>query len=184
MVALPADETPMALSETPDLPYVSIPEVGGFDRSISISPGLVDRRLAVRAALKAGAFGIFIAMIPVLGIVLTGSLAVFFYRREKRLALPASTGARLGGAAGIVVFAINTLFTIPILVFHAQQQSVDMLTEMAQKLGVNTSTPQFQESVHNLFTPSGMLSSFIIALVLSSAGGALAALIFRPSSRP
>jgi len=33
----------------------------------------MDRGIAVRAALKAGVFGVFIGMIPFLGIVLTGA---------------------------------------------------------------------------------------------------------------
>lgn len=144
----------------------------------------MNRKIAVRAALKAGVLGVFIGMIPVLGIVLTGSLAVYFYRREKGFAPPAGLGAELGGAAGVVVFAINALFTIPIIVFHAQQQCADILTEAAQKFGINTATPQFQATVRDLFTPSGLATSFVIALVLASVGGALAAMVFRSPSRP
>ena len=86
----------------------------------------MDRAVAVRAALKAGVLGVFIGMIPFLGIVLTGALAVFFYRRESGCVLPAALGSRLGGAAGVVVFAINALLiTIRIFVFHPQQEYID-----------------------------------------------------------
>ena len=69
--------------------------------------GAIDRGTAVRAAIKAGLLGVLIAIIPLLGIVLTGALAVYFYRRENGFVLPAALGSRLGGAAGVVAFAIN-----------------------------------------------------------------------------
>jgi hypothetical protein len=146
-------------------------------------PGALDSGLAVRSALKAGAIGVFIGVIPVLGVVLTGALAVYFYRRKNRFALPAGIGARLGGAAGVVVFAVNALFTIPIIVLHAQQECVDQIVDIAKKYGVDTAAPQFQASIHSLFTPSGLAAFFIIAVVLSSTGGALAAFLLRPNTR-
>ncbi len=89
----------------------------------------MDRGTAIRAALMAGVLGVFIQMIPLLGIVLTGALAVFFYRRESRIVLPTALGSRLGGAAGVAAFAINALLiTVRIFVFHAQQEYIDLLT--------------------------------------------------------
>jgi len=147
--------------------------------------GSMDRSLAVRAALKAGVLGVFIGMIPFLGIVLTGALAVFFYRRENGFALPAALGSRLGGAAGVVAFAINALLiTIRIFVFHAQQEYTDAILKVAQRFGANTADPDIQASIHNLFTPAGLALTFffwmIFTVVLSSAGGALASLFLRP----
>jgi len=79
--------------------------------------GTMDRQIATRSALKAGVLGVFIGMIPFLGIVLTGALAVFFYRRENGLTLPSALGSRLG-VRGVVSFAINALLiTIRIFVF-------------------------------------------------------------------
>lgn len=140
----------------------------------------MDRRVAVRAAIKAGVLGVFIGMIPVLGIVLTGSLAVYFYRRERGFVLTAALASRLGGAAGIVVFAINAVCTILVIVFHAQQKCIDGLVAIAQQLGVNTADPNFQAGIRNLFTPSGLVTTFIFALALASLGGALASLFMRP----
>jgi len=140
----------------------------------------MNRRIAVRAAIKAGVLGVFIGMIPLLGVVLTGALAVYFYRRESKFVLPVALGARLGGAAGVVVFAINALFAVLTILFHAQQEYIDDLQKIAQRYGVNTATPQFQASIHNLFTPRGLASFFIISLVLASIGGALASRFMRP----
>ena len=145
----------------------------------------MDRRIAVRAALKAGVLGVLIGIIPFLGIALTGALAVFFYRRESRFVLPAALGSRLGGAAGVVAFAINALLiTIRIFVFHAQQEYADAILKVAQRFGTNVADPDIQASIHNLFTPAGLVITFffgmIFTVVLASAGGALASLLLRP----
>jgi hypothetical protein len=145
----------------------------------------MDKNVAVRAALKAGALGVFIGMIPLLGIVLTGALAVFFYRRENGFALPAALGSRLGGAAGVVAFGINALMiTVRIFVFHAGKEYTDNILKIAEKFGVNVADPDIQASIHNLFTPSGLAITFffgmILTVVLASVGGALASLLQRP----
>ncbi len=145
----------------------------------------MDRSVAVHAALKAGVLGVFIGMIPFLGIVLTGALAVFFYRRENGLALPAALGSRLGGAAGVVAFAINALLiSIRIFIFHAGKEYADSILKIAQKFGVNVADPDIQASIHNLFTPSGLAITFffgmILTVALASVGGALASLLQRP----
>jgi hypothetical protein len=145
----------------------------------------MDRGIAVRAALKAGVLGVFIGMIPLLGMVLTGALAVFFYRRENRVSPPAALGSRLGGAAGVVAFAINALMvTIRIFIFHAQQEYTDAILKIAQKFGANAADPDIQASIHNLFTPSGLVITFffgmIFTVVLASIGGALTSRILRP----
>jgi hypothetical protein len=147
----------------------------------------MDRRGAVRAALKAGVLGVFVGMIPLLGMVLTGALAVFFYRRENRVSPPTALGSRLGGAAGVVAFAINALLiTIRIFVFHAQQEYTDAILNIAQRFGANAADPDIQASIHNLFTPSGLAITFffgmIFTVVLASVGGALAALLNRTRS--
>jgi hypothetical protein len=142
-----------------------------------------DSGIAVRSALKAGLLGVIIGIIPFLGILLTGALAVFFYRRKRRSDVPAALGARLGGGAGFVVFAVNALFTIPIIVFHAQQQCVDSVVQVAQKYGIDTAAPQFQASIRSIFTASGLATFFIFAVALSSFGGVLAATLFRSGNR-
>ncbi|MGB0046013.1 MAG: hypothetical protein WBP70_00965 [Terriglobales bacterium] len=150
-------------------------------------PGTMDRGIAVRAAIKAGVLGVFIGIIPFLGIVLTGALAVYFYRRESRTVLPPALGARLGGAAGVAAFAINALLiTIRVFVFHAQQEYIDAILKVAQKFGTNVADPDIQTGIHSLFTPSGLAITFLfgmmIALVLASVGGALTSLFLRPSN--
>jgi hypothetical protein len=157
----------------------AVPHYAQFQR-----PGAMNRRFAVRAALKAGVLGVFIGMIPLLGIVLTGALAVYLYRRESRFVLAAADGSRLGGAAGVVAFAINAiLLTIRIFVFHAQQEYVEFLTRFAHTVGANAADPDFQAGIHGLLTPQGIAITFffglILAAVLAAVGGGLASLLQR-----
>jgi len=146
--------------------------------------GALDSRFAARAALKAGGLGVFIGIIPFLGIILTGALAVVFYRRQSGLVLPTALGMRLGGAAGVVVFAVNAVFTVLIIVLRAQQQCIDALVTVAQRFGVNTTDASFQAGIHNLFTVSALATSFFTALVFAAVGGALASLFLRPRNPP
>jgi hypothetical protein len=160
-------------------------QTGHFDRPTTIASATMDRRSAVRAALKAGVLGVFIQLIPFLGIVLTGAVAVFFYRRENGFTLPAGLGSRLGAAAGVVAFAINSvLILIRIFAFHAQREYTEAILKVAQNFGANAADPELEAAVHNLFTPAGLALTFffgmIITLALASLGGALASLFLRP----
>jgi hypothetical protein len=144
----------------------------------------LERRAAVHAALKAGVLGVFIGVIPFLGIVLTGYLGVYFYRRENGLVPVAALASRVGGAAGVVAFAINAvLMTVRIFVLHAQQEYIDFLTQIAQKMGADASDPNIQAAIHNLFTPTGLTVSLffwmLISVALASIGGALASFFLR-----
>jgi MFS family permease len=144
----------------------------------------IDRGIAGRAALKAGVLGIFVGMIPLLGVVLTGALAVYFYRRESKLVLPAALGARLGAAAAIVTFGISALLLmVRIFVFQGQQEYIKSLMQIAQGMGINAADPDFQTGIHNLFTPVGLVMTLffwmLITVVLGLMGGALASLLQR-----
>jgi hypothetical protein len=181
-VQVAAPDAEIAVGLNPALDELS-QEIPVETRQVS-SGSTLDRRIAVRAALQAGVLGVFIGMIPFLGIVLTGALAVFFYRRENGFALPAALGSRLGGAAGVVVFAINALLiTIRIFVFHAQQEYTDYILKIAQRFGANAADPDIQAGIHNLFTPTGLAITLffgmIFTVVLASVGGALASLFSR-----
>ena len=148
----------------------------------------LDRRIAVRVAIQAGLLGLVISMIPFLGIVLTGALAVYLYRRAGGLWLSARAGSRLGAAAGTVSFAISSFFmVVRIVVFHAQQEYQDMMVKVAQALGLNPSDAEIQEMIHRLSTPAGLavtlFFSFIIGVALAAIGGALASGLLHPRPR-
>ena len=167
--------------DTPSEP--TYPEV-----PITLSPvrsGGLDRRIAVRAAIQAGLLGLVISIIPFLGIVLTGALAVVLYRRAGGLFLSAGAASRLGAAAGTVSFAISSfIMVVRIVVFHAQQEYQDVMIKVAQAFGLDPKGPDVQEMIHMLMTPTGrvltLLFSFIIGVALAAIGGAVAASVARP----
>ena len=139
-------------------------------------------------AIQAGVLGLLISVIPFIGIVLTGALAVYLYRRAGGLSLTASSGSRLGGAAGAVTFAISSVFmTIRIFVFHALQEYQDVMLKVAQAMGLNSSDPEVQEMIHRLSTPSGLaitlLFSLVIGVALAAIGGAVASAVLHPRPR-
>jgi hypothetical protein len=177
--SLSADES--ARDENFPVAYGSFGRIPANRRSSTLTvSSIIEPKFAVGAALKAGLIGVFLGIIPLLGVVLTGALAVYFYRRASKTVPVALAAARLGGAAGVVVFAVNSLLMIPIILFHAQQQTIDSMTEMMRKYGLNTDTAQFQASLHAMFSPSGLLAFFVVTSVLSSLGGALASFFLRP----
>ena len=152
-----------------------------------VTRGGLDRKLAARAAIQAGLLGLLISMIPILGIVLTGALAVFLYRRAGGSALAAGAASRLGGAAGTVTFAISSfLMVVRIVVFHAQQEYQDVMVKVAQILGLDPKGPDVQEMIHMIMTPMGLamtlVFSFIIGVALAAIGGAVAASLAKPRS--
>jgi hypothetical protein len=186
-VAVPEDAVAADLQSAQDEFAQPTTPSGHLDRPRTMA-GAIDRGTAVRAAIKAGLLGVLIAIIPLLGIVLTGALAVYFYRRENGFVLPAALGSRLGGAAGVVAFAINALLVaIRIFVFHAREEYADSILKIAQRFGANAADPDFQAGIHSLLTPAGLAMTFffwmIVTVVLACAGGALASLFMRPPDR-
>jgi len=168
--------------------FARIPQNASLDSPLALQPSLLDRGAATRAAVKAGVLGFFVGLIPLLGIVLTGSLAVYFYKREKGLVPTAGIGSRLGGAAGVVSFGINSvLIIVRFFVFHAQREYIETMLKIAQAVGYNPADPEIQAAVRNLFTPSGLVLTFFFGMIftvaLAALGGALAALALRHRSR-
>lgn len=166
-------------------PLARIPQIDGFSRTTLLEPGLIDRGPAVRAAVKAGVLGMFLGIIPILGIVLTGSLCVYFYRRERGFAPPAGAASRLGGAAGILAFAINALLiAIRVFALHARDEYIDLIVRVAQTLGYSADEAKMQAAA--LLTPAGMTVALVFGLIftllLSGLGGAVASWFFRSSS--
>ena len=174
----PAGEPGLTPDGSPD-----IPEPGH-----STATGTIEKRIALAAALKAGFFGVLLGMVPLVGNILTGSIAVLFYRRAGGASLASGPGSRLGGAAGAVAFAISAAFTvIQVFVFHAGKESEEAMLRLMKAIGVDPANPEILDSIHRLFTPSGMaiaiVFGMIIAVALAAIGGALASAVGRPRSR-
>lgn len=167
------------------LPAVDVPD---FLVRTATRHSLLDRGIAIRSSLKAGAVGVFLGLIPLLGVALTGALAVYFYRRESGSVPPPRVGSRLGAAAGLVSFTANALFTlVRIFAFHAHQQYVEEIAKIPQMMGYNPADPDVQTTIHMLTSPAGIAMSLLLGMIfaalLAAVGGALGAVVFRPSSR-
>jgi hypothetical protein len=169
-------------ASTLDPSFPQIPQTGLF-RAVRL-----DRRIAVRVAIPAGVLGLFLSAIPLIGILLTGALAVYLYRRASGISLTASAASRLGGAAGAVSFTLSSvLMTVRIFFFHALHEYQEVMLKVAQALGLNSTDPEVQEMIHRLSTPSGLaitlFFSLVIGVALAAIGGALASAVFQPRSR-
>jgi hypothetical protein len=169
VLAVPEVESGAELNSSDEHISTDVPRSENFDRPLAM-----DSRIAARSALRAGLVGVFIGIIPFLGIVLTGALAVYFYRRKSGFVLPAGLASRLGGAAGVVAFGVNALFIVAVILFHAQQQSIDLMVATFQRLGLNTADPSLQAGIQNLFSFPTLVISFLFAVVFGSIGGVLA----------
>jgi len=120
--------------------------------------------------------------------MLTGALAVYLYRRASGCSLMASSGSRLGGAAGAVSFLISSVFmTVRIFFFHALQEYQAVMLKVAHTLGLNSADPEVQDMIHRFSTPSGLaitlLFSLVIGVALAAIGGAVASALLHPRPR-
>jgi hypothetical protein len=148
---------------------------------------------ALPAAALAGLIAAALMFIPLgafgLGMIAAGVLAVLFYRRRHAFGLlTAGVGARLGAVSGIFGFAMFAVFTaIEVLVFHSGGQLRAALLEAVQQSASRTSDPQAQQILDYLKSPPGLALvmgiglavTFVAFLILSSLGGALAAVLLR-----
>ena len=188
-MAVTDPESSAPASGVADTTSFRLPGAADFERSREGRSGRVDQGVAMRSALKAGALGGVIGVIaPPLGVVLAGTLAVFFFRREKGFVPPVRIGWRLGAVAGVVSFAIDYgLMLVQIFVQHAQQDYIQKVLKMWQDIGANTSDPAIQASIHILFTPLGLVLTFVFGMIfpalLAGVSGALSAKIMAPRTR-
>jgi hypothetical protein len=172
-----------AAAEPAPIPQISI------ERAPSLDHALFDQSAGTRAAIKAGVLGVLVSWIlPFVGLLVTGSLAVYFYRRDRGLVLPPRIASRLGGAAGLVAFAITFVaFVVLLFGVHGQQAYIDYLLKSVQSMGRNSADPEMQNAAHFAATPVGIALTFffgaIVAMLLAGAGGALASMALRRRTR-
>jgi ethanolamine transporter EutH len=172
-----------------ETPRFHAPQISDSYHASDSPPRLVDRNVAKRAVLKAGALGGLIGVIiPLVGVALAGPFAVFSYRRERVLFSGARLGLKLGAGAGAISFAIDYLLEIVrIFSTHSQQEFVDKAIKSWQALGVDVSNPDVQAGVHMMFTPTGIVIALIFVMILGAllAGlfGAVTAAMIGPRAR-
>jgi hypothetical protein len=123
----------------------------------------------------------FVAMISV------GFLAVVFYRQGRHgIALKAASGARLGALAGLLWFAMCSIFeTLIVLFMHKGPELRAALITKIQEAAAQTSDPQVLTVFDRFKTPGGLellmvmglIFAFLASIVLGALGGALGAAI-------
>jgi hypothetical protein len=123
----------------------------------------------------------FVAMISV------GFLAVVFYRqRGPGIKLKAASGAALGALAGLLWFAISSIFETSIVLFlHKGPELRTALITKIQEAAAQTSDPQVLTIFDRFKTPGGLeflmvmglIFAFLASIVLGGLGGALGAAI-------
>ncbi|HXZ41243.1 MAG TPA: zinc ribbon domain-containing protein [Terriglobales bacterium] len=152
---------------------------------------------ALPSAALAGLIAAVLMFIPLgafgLGMIAAGVLAVLFYRRRNPVGnLSPGMGARLGAVGGTLGFGIFAIFTaIEVLVFHSGGQLRAALLEAIQQSAARTSDPQAQQILDYLKSPPGLALvmglglavMFVVFLIFSSLGGALAAALLRRKHR-
>jgi hypothetical protein len=114
--------------------------------------------------------------------VLTGVLAIFFYRFFGGGSLPTAPAARLGAAAWTVNFAIFTFLTVTSVVFARAQIEAEMIKRV-QALRGDLPMAEIQEMVRFILSPFGLSLSLLlyfgIGAALAVAGAAVAASLGR-----
>ena len=184
-----AEEPAAAGSNALETTAIRIPQISDSYHAPEARAGLLDRNVAKRAVLKAGALGGVIGVIiPLVGVVLAGTFAVFSYRRERVLFPGARLGLKLGAAAGAVSFAIDyVLEMVRIFSVHGQQEVIDRVVKTWQALGVDLSDPRVQDAIRMMFTPAGLalglIFGMILAALMAGLSGAVTAAIIGPRAR-
>lgn len=148
---------------------------------------------ALPAASLAGVIAALLMFIPLgafgLGMTAGGILAVLFYKRRNSLSdVTPGMGAKIGAASGAMGFALFAVFTaVEVLVFHSGGQLRAQLLEAIQQSAARSTEPQAQQAIEYLKSPAGLALMmglglalvFIIFMILSSLGGAIAAAMLR-----
>lgn len=129
-----------------------------------------------------GAFGF--------GMLAGGGLAVIFYRRRTPSAqITPGIGAKLGAASGAIGYGILiVLLALSLTFFHTGNQLRQSLMQAIQQAATRSSDPEARQALESLRSPQGMTIVLVLAFALmfaifiavSSAGGALMAVLLRP----
>jgi hypothetical protein len=151
------------------------------------SPPHALRHCAIAALV--GSLLMLLNLYPFVALLITGLLAVVFYRQgQPGVSIRPRLGARLGIVSGLLCFGISTLLfalgtTVPELRARMHDQVLDYFQQMAAKYGATY--PQFQTALEQLKTPDGFVA-FVIAMgvfglgfsiILGSLGGFLGAVV-------
>jgi hypothetical protein len=185
-----ASQIRVAIAESPPAAAYSSEDAGISPVSPTLLPPQDIRRLSVPVvwskalrpcALAAGTAILLMALRLYSPVALLGAglLSVVFYRRHNPgIAVKAAVGARLGALSGLLSFGMSAILGTVVVVFlHQGPEIRNQLFEKIDQAASQTSDPRTVALLEQLKTPSDLavivLSSFFLAIVLASIGGAL-----------
>ena len=136
----------------------------------------------------------YLGLHPFVAMVSVGFLAVVFCRqRRPESMIKAAAGAGIGALAGLLWFAMSSVFEALIVIFfHKGPELRSALIAKLQELSSQTSDPQVLSMFERFKTPGGleflMLASlvfaFLASIVLAAVGGALGGAVLGRRDRP
>jgi hypothetical protein len=140
------------------------------------------------AATLAGVIGViltvFLAQAFSLGILVSGALAVVFYRRRAPYAaISIGKGARLGALSGTISFAILTIWVAITTLFYGAETLRSRIMEAMDQASKRPFFQMTPEQLAYMKTPEGLTAMLIggiftlllLFVLLSGVGGALSA---------
>ena len=185
-VSIPDVLPPSALS--------SDPRASLSDRYFISPPATrIDWSRAFPATALAGLIAAILMMTPLaafgLGMVIGGSLSVFFYRRRDPVAnITPWIGTRLGMTTGVLgVGILMVLVFAGTVAFRAWAQIREKVIELIEQTAARNPDPQAQQAMEFFKTPQGiallvasaLVGTLIAFVVFSGLGGALGATLLR-----
>src|SRR5262249_15206687 len=156
-----------------------------------------DRRVALRAVVKAGTIAAVLSLVPglaVLALPLAGFICVLLYRRASIGEGPNPVaGFRLGAKTGIVgflIFAVVRLLSI--VAMHAENTVRAAAIEAVQRTGSFYTDQQIRDAIELLKSPEGLAFCLIVSgvivcvifAVLCGIGGAPSPALLPPPRPP
>jgi hypothetical protein len=172
---------------SPSYPYL-VPPLGNR----------IDWSQALPATALAGLIAAILMLTPLvvfgLGMLIGGSLSVFFYRRRSPVAnITAGMGSRLGMASGVLGGCIFTvLLSARTILLHEWDQVRDGALAVVAQAAARNPDPQALQALEFFKTDQGIAllitAAWVVTLVafvlFSGLGGALGAALLRRKQRP
>jgi hypothetical protein len=175
------------VAASPSYPYL-IPSLGTR----------IDWSQAWPATALAGLIAAILMLTPLLvfglGMLIGGSLSVFFYRRRSPIAnITPGMGSRLGMASGVLGGCIFTvLLSVRTILFHEWSQVRDEALAVVAQAAARNPDPQALQALEFFKTDQGIAllvtAAWVVTLIafvlFSGLGGALGAALLRRKQRP
>jgi hypothetical protein len=152
---------------------------------------------ALKPCLLAGVVAsglMFLGLHPFVAMLSVGFLAVIFYRqRRPEIMIKASSGAGIGGLAGLLWFAMSSVFeALTVTLFHKGPELRAAILTKIQETAAQTTDPQVLAMFDRVKTPegfeflmlAGLVFAFFASIVLGGVGGAIGGAILGRRGRP